>query len=88
MSQLPDLYSSSLYEGDILDPRSCFQSDDVNLFTSEPSVSQQTIVSVLESDFTRPLSVPSSLQRVSPGRTKTWILYSEMSKDEFIEWWL
>lgn len=88
MSPLSDLHSSSLYDGDALDPLSSLQSDSADLFTSEPSASQQTITSGSDPDFIHPPSAPPTLKRVGPSRIKTWILYSDMSKDAFIEWWL
>lgn len=91
MSHLSNLYTSSLYEGDsrdTADSLSYLQSDNLHLLNTEPSFSQRTITSAPESDFVQPPIVPGSLQRVGPDRKKTWILYSEMSKDEFVEWWL
>jgi hypothetical protein len=61
------------------------------LYTPDPSCSQQTIFSPSDTDFAWPgplLPIPESLERVGPDRTKAYILYSEMSKDAFVAWWL
>jgi len=63
------------------------QSDDVNLFT-EQSFSQQTIISLPDSEFLLPPPIPTSLTRVGLGLKKIWILYEMDKKTEFIEWWL
>lgn len=89
LSQFSDPGPSSLHEGDAIDHLSSYlPSDDIQLFTPDLSCSQQTVTSATESDFLRPLSVPSSLQRVGPDRKKSWVLYADMSKAEFITWWL
>lgn len=88
-SKFSDAYTSSLYDGDALDSH---QSDDQQLYTPDLSFSQQSFNSVSNSDFLQPPlpppPVPASLQRVSPDRRKTYILYSDMMKNEFVAWWL
>lgn len=92
MSQLSDIYSSSLYEHDpaatLTDTLSHLPSDDIQLFSTEASSSRQPLSSTPDTDFIRPLAVPSSLQRVGPGRRKDYLLYTDMNKDDFIHWWL
>jgi hypothetical protein len=91
MSQLSlfsDAGPSSIWENDTTDTRSHLQSDDLQPFTPDLSCSQQTITSAPETDFLRPLSAPASLHRVGPDRKKSYILYSDMGKDEFVIWWL
>lgn len=91
MSQFSDIYSSSVHEGDNSDNLLNFPSDDPQLFTPEASFSRQTVESVYDSDFIRPPQppvIPDTLQRVGPHRRKAYILYSEMSKDDFVSWWL
>lgn len=86
-SQFSDAGPSSQYESDLPDNLPYLQSDD-QLFTPNISYSQPTITSTLGSEFLSPLSVPPSLQRLGPDQKKLWVLYSEMTKDEFILWWL
>jgi hypothetical protein len=88
MSQSTDVYSSSLYESDSIDPLSYLPLDGLQLFTPDLSSSQQSLTLVPEAGFLTPLAIPSSLQRVGQGRRKPWILYSDMSKDDFLHWWL
>lgn len=52
---------------------------------------QQTIISESDSVFVRPqipLPIPDTLQHVGPTKTKGYILYTDMSKAAFVEWWL
>ncbi|KAJ6090678.1 hypothetical protein N7499_003392 [Penicillium canescens] len=73
MSQQTQDYSSSFY-GDNIDP----------LLAPDILISQQTAPTSrsLGSDqiSTRPHSCPEII--------KDWVLYTEMNKDEFVEWWL
>lgn len=75
MSQLSDVFSSSLYEG---------EDNQLSLF----SESQQTIVSHTDPALclNQPPFVPTSLKR-SADRIKTWVIFEEMSKIEFLNWW-
>lgn len=70
-----------------MNPLPYLQSDDLPTFPSEPTASQQTVTSNTDLSFTQPISIPPSLQRVGPDRRKTWILFDNMSKKEFLEWW-
>lgn len=93
ISQISDAYPSSLYGADAIDNLACLQSDDQQIFTPDLSYGQQSFNSVSDSDFLRPLlplapPVPSSLQCVSPDRKKTYVVYSNMTKNEFVAWWL
>ena len=86
-SEVSDIYPSSIYEGEPC----LYFSEDTQLFTPEPSGSQQTLHSASDSVFVRPQpppSIPDTLQRVGPTKTKGYVLYTEMSRDAFIEWWL
>lgn len=80
-SSLPPTSQPDLsYVDDIFDPNI-----DPNLFNS-----QQTTISVIESEFTQPALLDISLKRVGPDRRKHFVLYdamNNMSKTKFIEWW-
>jgi hypothetical protein len=87
MSQLnilSDTGPSSLYDGTI----SYIPSDDFQVFTEEPLFSQQTVVSGSNSEFRQPLLIPASLERTGSGPKKPYVLYSNMTKKDFVEWWL
>lgn len=86
-SLFPDAGPSSVPASDPPD-RYYPESDDLQLFTPILSCSEQTIASAPESEFLQPVYAPLSLQRVGPDRKKSFVLYSEMSKNEFINWWL
>lgn len=72
MSQDTDLASSSFHGSYGLD-----------LFPSDLESSQQTIESTPASELLPPM-ISSSLERFG----NDWIVYSEMSKEDFIFWWL
>lgn len=57
-------------------------------FTPDLPASQQSVTTAPDPDFLRPLTIPLSLERDGPDRKKSFILFSEMSKNEFVEWWL
>jgi hypothetical protein len=77
---------SSLYDGEI---------DNLTYLThshplATPSETQHTF-DILDTSFLRPaipLTIPSILERVGPDRRKAYILYNEMSHNEYVEWWL
>lgn len=75
MAHLLDRYSDSI------DPILLSDSFSFELDLSEPTESQLT-----EPDTTQPL-LPLSIQRIG-DRLKEWALWTEMTKTEFIEWWL
>lgn len=58
--------------------------------------SQQTVTSISNSDFARPLHysfAPDSLKRVGPKLRKFWVIYDsdtemEDSRQSFVKWWL
>ena len=57
----------------------------------DPLLSDFTPFDASESQSTAPNIYeppPPSIERVGPDREKEWALWSEMSKTEFIEWWL
>jgi hypothetical protein len=87
MSQLSDAYASSTYEIDLLDNLSLPAPEDS---TTDLSYSQQTLASGPYSSPSRlqPPSFPNILQRVGPDQRKPFFLYSDMSKDQFVAWWL
>lgn len=76
-------FSSSIYDGDL---------DNLVLYnhpTPELSESQETLQSV--EAFLRPAvpsQIPSSLTRVGPGRVKNYLLYDQMTHNEWVSWWL
>jgi hypothetical protein len=82
-SQFSEVYLSSIYEGDPIDNlQFCFPN---------ASESRQTLNSIPDSDFLRPPSpplIPDTLTRVGPDRAKSFVLYSDMTKDAFVTWWL
>jgi hypothetical protein len=79
LSQFSDAGPSSLYEDDT-DTFSYFPIDELPISASDPPSS------IADTDFLRPLSVPSTLKRIGPGYKKLWVLFSDMGKDEFINW--
>lgn len=83
-----DAGSSNYYEADIADNQSYLQSDHPQLLTPDLVCSQQTITSAPGTDFLQTPSAPASLRRVGPDRKKSYILYEEMTKEDFIIWWL
>jgi hypothetical protein len=85
MSQVSD-YPLSLPGEDLDNLTPYLQSDDVGPFTK--SLSQQTITSILDSEFLLPPVISTSLTRVGPDLRKICILYEMDKKAEFIEWWL
>lgn len=103
MSQQSDIYSSSLYEGDPivafnLQPTeatltetlssSHVNSDSITRFTSQPNLDQQLLISPPDSDFSHSLAIPSILTRIRPNRLTEFILYTNMNKEVFVNWWL
>lgn len=91
ISQFSDVYSSSLYEGDHPDNLAYLPSHDQQIFPPDLSCSQQTLNAASDSDFLRPSQpppIPDTLQCVGPDRRKVYVLYSDMSKEDFVSWWL
>jgi hypothetical protein len=88
LSQFSDIYPSSIYDGDpvnLADNLLCFPTEQFP--TPELSGSQQTLESASNSGSLTPIPlplIPSSLQRVGPGRSLAFVLYSDMSKDDFV----
>jgi hypothetical protein len=79
-SQFSDQGPSPLFENDI-DTFSYVPTDQLSIFTSDPlSVTADTDLPLF--------SIPSTLKRIGPDNKKLWVLYSEMSKNDFINWWL
>jgi hypothetical protein len=78
MAHLSDHTSQSFYS-DSIDP--ILLSDSFSFEPSEPTESQTTELTPL------PLPLPQSIKRVG-DRTKQWALWMEITKSEFIEWWL
>jgi hypothetical protein len=74
-------FSDSFYDPELL------QSDDTRHFFS----SQHTVSSTPDSEFVLPPPrprVPSTLAHVGPSFQKNWILYTNMSENDFVRWWL
>lgn len=87
-SQNSDIVLSSLY--DDTDSVLYLTSDPPQLFTPEPSGSQQTF-DLFDQDFIRPqarLSIPLCLKRVGPDRRKNYVLYDRTMHSEWVDWWL
>ncbi|KAF7174372.1 hypothetical protein CNMCM6106_008623 [Aspergillus hiratsukae] len=87
MSQFSDSFTPSLYEADSIDTLTNIPQDNP---TPDLSHSQQSFNSDNDhSTFRSPAPPPPpSLQRVGPDRKKSYVLYTTMSKTEFVEWWL
>lgn len=87
MSQFSDSFTPSLYGSDSIDTFTNIPQDNL---TPDLSHSQQSFNSDNDySTFRTPAPPPpSSLQRVGPDRKKSYVLYTTMSKTEFVEWWL
>jgi hypothetical protein len=75
MSQLSDPFPSSLY-GDSFDQSSIIPDD---IFSDLPDTEQTESQTVQ--------TIPSSLERVK-DQTKSWVRYTSMTKDDFVNWWL
>jgi hypothetical protein len=91
MSQFSDIYSSSIYDGDPAANDPFHPSLNEPLPTTKISRSQQSFDTTLNSGFLTPVPpplIPPSLQRVGPGRSTAFVLFDEMSKDDFVTWWL
>jgi hypothetical protein len=78
MTHPSDPFDLSIYS-DTIDQFSTIPSDS---FSFEPS--EQTTSQVTEPTINQ---LPSSIQRVG-DRAKDWALWTDMTKTEFIEWWL
>lgn len=59
-----------------------------DLFTLDPSSSQVTLTSIPDTELIQPPPIPTALERVGPDRYKSFILYNDMSKDDFLHLWL
>jgi hypothetical protein len=97
MSQASDAYPSSILDAESLRSLDCIHFDltqDFRFHTPDPSSSRQALPSASDSDFTRlallepPPLIPEDLRRVGPDRTKAYVLYSDMTRDKFVSWWL
>lgn len=88
-SQFSDTQPSSFCDVDIIDNIHLPLSDDL---TAEPFFSQQTVNSATSSTtdlFAQScLIIPSCLQKICPDRINTYVLYSNMAKDDYVQWWL
>ncbi|KAJ5318395.1 hypothetical protein N7476_004815 [Penicillium atrosanguineum] len=87
-SQYSDIFPSSTFNDTENIPY--FASENPQLFTPEPSSSQQTLSS-LNQDFSRPqppLSIPPLFKRVGPNRRKNYVLYDDTMHTEWVQWWL
>lgn len=81
--------SSSIYDGD-LDNFTYLSSDNVQILTPDPSISQRTEESS-DPEFLQPSlppAIPPSLDRVGSDHRKLWILYKEMVHNDWVSWWL
>lgn len=103
MSQQSDIYSSSLYEGDPIaafnlqptqatlteTPSSSYvNSDSLPRFTPQSNFDQQLLISASDSDFSHSPAIPGSLTSIRPDRFTEFVLYTNMNKEEFVNWWL
>lgn len=88
MSQMSNPYTSSLYEVENLDTLSYLPSDSSQVFTTESaSVCQQTLTSRTVTSLPKIPLLPDSLERVGPDRKKEWVIYSNMTQNDFLSWW-
>lgn len=67
-SQFSDAGPSSLYQSDPIDPLNDIESDDSSFIAG--SSYQRTQYPTLSSEFTPPLALPSTLERVGSDRKK------------------
>lgn len=81
-SQLSDIYSSSVYEGGSSERFPYPIPDDS--FMLDPPSSQRTLTSVTDTELIQPPPIPIALERVGPDRHKSFVLYTEISKDDFL----
>lgn len=100
MSQQSDIYSAPLCEDEsiatftpqhaLTEPRSSSFINSVSLepISSEPSFSQPFPTSTTDSDFVHSLAIPPSLTRIRADRFTEFVLYTNMDKEVFINWWL
>lgn len=99
MSQRSNYYNSSLYEDDtaILTPiptltdalsTSYPDSDGLIPFLHEPFMSQPSLTSAPEFNFSQLPSIPLILTRVKPDRRTEFVLFDAMNKEVFVNWWL
>jgi hypothetical protein len=88
-SQRSEDPSSSIYDSDF-ENLAYFIPDNAQLDTQDLSTSQQSLDS-FDSEFIRPpppLTVPSSLTLVGPGRKKPFVRYDREMHTEWVNWWL
>lgn len=85
MSQFSDHLVPSLYDANSIDTLPNLTSDDL-------SFSQQSFTA--DTDYIQfrppalPPPIPPSLQCVGPDRKKAYVLYDDMTRHEFVKWWL
>ncbi|KAL4971718.1 hypothetical protein BDW66DRAFT_145603 [Aspergillus desertorum] len=92
-TQMSDAGSSSLFNIDDSDSLSGLQSDNQHLHIPDILHRQQSINLTSDLDILPVLlppcpPAPSSLQRIKPDRKSSYILYLDMTKSEFVAWWL
>lgn len=90
-SQLPP--SQSVYTNRFGDYNFSTLDDNINIqpLTPGQSISQRNLTSTPASipdiDLLTPIPLPPTLERVGRDTQKVWVLYTEMNKTQFIEWW-
>jgi hypothetical protein len=86
MSQFSDSFLPSLCDSESIDTFTNLLPDDL---TPDLFYSAQSLNSDIDYPQFRPfVPPPPSLQRIGPDRKKSYVLYTTMSKKEFIDWWL
>jgi hypothetical protein len=92
MSQIDSQFSnaySSVFDVDLASDTFSFPPATEN--TPDPSCSQRTFDSAFDSTFAIPLQpypLPSTLKRVGSDKKKPFVLWTEMTNNEFVQWWL
>ncbi|KAJ5300236.1 hypothetical protein N7508_007519 [Penicillium antarcticum] len=86
-NQSSDAGPSNRYE-EHLDSLPYLSSDPIQSFTPDLNYRHQTNTPAPLFEVPQPISDPESLRRVGPDRKKIYVLYNDMSKEQFIAWWL
>lgn len=87
-SQFSDAGPSSYLRSDFLDDTHSIIQPDNQLLTLNLSYSQQSIIPTSSSDTLFLPSLPSTLHCLGLDYKKHWVLYAEMTWNDFVLWWL
>lgn len=89
-SQFSEASPSSTFSSDITDYTDYSLGLPLNNQLVSPNLScnQRIVTSTPDADFLGLTAIPSSLERVGPGKQKGWVLFSAMNKTDFVAWWV